>query len=104
MPDLSTRPHPEPLAKRACRRVIQKAAPVVRLGTFFETRLRRSSERGPREGLRVAKLLCDRFWRPTPWKGSAGAKTAVARSSVAAGPEGAKGLGVTKLRKEQLSY
>jgi hypothetical protein len=50
------RPHPEPLAKRACRRVIQKGAPVVRVGTFFETRLRRSSERGPREGLGVAKL------------------------------------------------
>ena len=43
------RPHPEPLAKRACRRVIQKATPVVRVGAFFETRLRRSSERGPRE-------------------------------------------------------
>ena len=50
MPGLSAGLMPRPLEKRACRRVIQKAAPVARAGTFFETRLRRSSERGPRQG------------------------------------------------------
>jgi len=41
----------KPLAKRARRRMFQLAPAFVRSGTFFETRLRRSSERGPMGGL-----------------------------------------------------